>query len=692
MAHLVRSVFRQHDRLNTGLIDRAALVTVLLAVTDLSAREVDHLLAAAVVVSSAGQVSYLALVDFLFGARAEEQRESPAASLPPLAGPSVPAPSVKRRWPTLGVSLAVLRRAIERLSAADCEAVVTVSDIRDQILLPELKARPGLSYAELLHQFPEEASLGSAEDVGPACCLWIGEDDLQVGAVEDLDAAEAFVRQLGGQDPNAESGKEQHKLWLNVFCREYFLSVDGTSAVEEVEVFPCCLAAIGRAAVHVHCWHEPQCLFRHPALLELFRASSTSCVDFALSRTQERDLVESLSSRIGDFLAAAASIDLFQGMGDVGNAIDSAERSSLNERATGKLRRWLFETARRHLDETERDLGPEHPDTLTCASQLGRLLHQQGHLTEAESLYRRAHKGSERKLGVAHPSTLIYVHNLGDLLQDLGRLTEAEAILGPALEASEKVLGPEHEVTLTCVNNLGRLLQQQGRLFEAETLYRHALAASTKASGEDHPHTLTYVHNLGEVFREQGHLDAAEPLQRRALEGRELVLSKEHPETLASAHNLAGLLSSRGKLAEAETIYRRTLDTKLSVLGADHPSTLRSVNNLGLVVKQQGRLEDAEPLYRQALEVKERTLGPSHPSTLKSLTNLGVLLKLLGKIIEAEPLHRRALEGRRLALGEHHPSTLQSATNLGQNLQAQGKTAEAQELLSYARSCPALAG
>jgi hypothetical protein len=71
---------------------------------------------------------------------------------------------------------------------------------------------------------------------------------------------------------------------------------------------------------------------------------------------------------------------------------------------------------RRALEENEKGLGAQHPDTLTSVSNLASVLRYQGRYDEAEMLNRRALEGREKELGSQHPDTLTSVNNLGVVL------------------------------------------------------------------------------------------------------------------------------------------------------------------------------------------------------------------------------------------------------------------------------------
>ncbi len=333
---------------------------------------------------------------------------------------------------------------------------------------------------------------------------------------------------------------------------------------------------------------------------------------------------------------------------------------------------------RESLKIRRRVLGEEHPDTLTSIDNLGSLLQDQNKLSEAERYYREALAKRRRVLGDKHRDTLTSIDNLGGILRAEGKFSDSEPFLREALEERRRVLGEEHPDTLVSINNLGMALYDEGKFTEAEPYIRESLAKSRRILGEDHPDTLISISNLGNLLRDQGKLSEAELYVREVLEKRRRVLGEDHPDTLISSNDLVSLLQGQGKLSEVEPYYREALKKRRRVLGDEQPDTLKAINNLGIVLLNQGKLSEAEPYLREVLEKRRRVLGGEHPDTLGSINNMVALLQAQGKLIEAEPYIREALEKNRRVLGTEHPSTLTSITNMGLLLQGQGKLSEAE--------------
>jgi len=183
----------------------------------------------------------------------------------------------------------------------------------------------------------------------------------------------------------------------------------------------------------------------------------------------------------------------------------------------------------------------------------------QGRYAEAETLYNQVLTECEKQLGPEHPDTLRTVGNLAIVYRNQGRYGEAETLYKQVLTGQETQLGPKHPDTLRTVGNLAIIYRNQGRYGEAETLYNQVLTECEKQLGPEHPDILQAVVNLAIVYRNQRRYEEAETLYKRALTEQETQLSPEHPETLRTVGNLAIVCRNQGRYEEAETLYKQAL-------------------------------------------------------------------------------------------------------------------------------------
>ncbi|OBT47133.1 hypothetical protein VE00_03127 [Pseudogymnoascus sp. WSF 3629] len=254
------------------------------------------------------------------------------------------------------------------------------------------------------------------------------------------------------------------------------------------------------------------------------------------------------------------------------------------------------------------------PHMLANLQNKALVLGKQGEYRKAEKIFRQVMQEWEKLLGPEHPDTLLSEYHLADMLYRQGRYKAAEKMSRQTLHVQKRVLGPRHQDTLSSMDSLAVILAGQGRYKAAEKLSRQTLQVQEKVLGSEHPDTLTSMSNLARVLRSQGKYDEAETMHQQALRLRETVLGPEHPDTLTSMSNLAGVLRSQGKYDEAETMHRQALRLRETVLGPEHPDTLTSMNNLAGVLWSQGKYDEAETMHRQALRLQEMVLDSEHPA------------------------------------------------------------------------------
>ena len=227
---------------------------------------------------------------------------------------------------------------------------------------------------------------------------------------------------------------------------------------------------------------------------------------------------------------------------------------------------------------------------------LALLLHDQGHLPEAEAACRAC-------LALLPDSTDVH-KLLGNVLMRQDRYIDAEHVYKQAL-----TLDPQDPEALA---NLGRALYAQQRLPEAALASHLAVALR--------PEFVEAQVDVACVLRDLGRLPEAEATLQTAIAKR--------PDYADAHFNLGIVLEQTGRFADAEAAYREALKLR--------PDAVAAYNNLGNVLQRSGRAQQAADVYRQALALNSDT-APSH-------YNLATALRALDQPHEAEPHYRRALE------------------------------------------------
>jgi len=167
------------------------------------------------------------------------------------------------------------------------------------------------------------------------------------------------------------------------------------------------------------------------------------------------------------------------------------------------------------------------PVSIQQAFQIAVQQHQEGRLSEAESLY--------RQIVGAQPGHADAFHMLGIVLSQLGRKVEAIEAFGIAISLNPNA--PDFRA------NLAAALAAQQQVDAAVREFRAALAMK--------PDWPEVINNLAKALKSQGNFDDAIATFRQAIKVR---------PTLADSHvNLGDALLDVGKLDDAIACYRRAM-------------------------------------------------------------------------------------------------------------------------------------
>jgi tetratricopeptide (TPR) repeat protein len=316
------------------------------------------------------------------------------------------------------------------------------------------------------------------------------------------------------------------------------------------------------------------------------------------------------------------------------------------------------------LTERERDLGPDHPDTIAARVSLARAYSSAGRHAEAVAAYRRAIADAERILGPTHPGTIAARGRLVAAHQAAGEHDQAVSIVRQTLAEAEQTLGDIHPQTLAARSRLGAAYEAAGRHKDAIAAYERALSERVRIYGADHPDAVSARGDLAAGFRSAGRLKDAIPHYERVVTDRERMLGLDHPDTVTARANLAFALRSAGRMKTAVPLYEQVLAERERLQGPDHRETIAARGNLADVYQQARRIADAIPAYQRALADSERMLGPGDIQTLTIRCNLGTAYFAAGRLTDVIPVLRRALDDCTEYLGPDDPMTKTARGNL----------------------------
>lgn len=266
----------------------------------------------------------------------------------------------------------------------------------------------------------------------------------------------------------------------------------------------------------------------------------------------------------------------------------------------------------------------------TVAHTIGQAIrfHEQGHLIEAERIYRELLRASPRHFEA--------LHRLGALKAQQGELGEAQRLLEKAIEIDA--------TSVSCHLNYALLLADLGRHEAVVAACDRALAASPR-----HPTALTR------------RADALVDLGRngQALADYDAAIAAD-PTLVPALVNRGVLLRQMGRLEEALASHDRALSVDRN--------DVEAWNNRGVVLHDLGRSSEALASYERAL-----ALAPDH---VEAWFNCGNALLALRRPADALARFSRALALR--------PEFADACNNRGTALSQLGDPAQA--LANYERA------
>ena len=317
---------------------------------------------------------------------------------------------------------------------------------------------------------------------------------------------------------------------------------------------------------------------------------------------------------------------------------------------------------------------------LELSLRIGILLREQAQNSAAKDIQEDALAVAERELGFEHPTTLTIRHNLGMTLKDAGLLNEAREVFEQITEIRTQSLGEDHHDTLASMANLALILRELGEFDKADELEERVAEFRLNFRGADLLEYYTTLSNLGTSLHQRGKLTEARALLETVLDARVRLLGPDHPETLASMTNLATTLHWLGRFDESLKIHQEVLATSSRVLGTDHRRTLNAMDHVGRLLNVKRRFDDAKSLQEGAVKGLRRVLGERHPDTLIAANSFGMTLVELDKFSDALREFARIAPLFREVLGQDHDDTLAVRHNMAICLSHLNKKARARRI------------
>ncbi|MFI1586101.1 tetratricopeptide repeat protein [Embleya sp. NPDC020630] len=266
----------------------------------------------------------------------------------------------------------------------------------------------------------------------------------------------------------------------------------------------------------------------------------------------------------------------------------------------------------------ERELGPDHPETLRARSRHAGATGDAGDAGQARELYAAGVADFTRVLGPDHPDTLHMRRAHAVWTARAGDKALACALLETLIADRARIFVPDHPDTLSTRAWHAGLLGELGDAAKARSCFADLASDCARALAPDHATTLSVAQSLGSWTGRAGDPAKARELYAELIPGVERTCGPDHPHLLVARDNLAHWTDESGDAAGARDLYAALASHRERLLGPDHGDTLGTRHRHALSTAKAGDTVRARDLFASLVRDRARVLGPDHPDTLRS--------------------------------------------------------------------------
>jgi tetratricopeptide (TPR) repeat protein len=242
----------------------------------------------------------------------------------------------------------------------------------------------------------------------------------------------------------------------------------------------------------------------------------------------------------------------------------------------------------------------------------------------------------KKEFGPEHPETLRCMVELGKVYWDLFDIDNAISIQLEVCEIRGRILGKDDPLTLSAISELTATYWLAGDRLKSLNYGEKAVSGLSNSLGLDDPITLTAIFHLARTQYHLGKVEDARLGLERVLTARKTFFGTKHPDTIMAMAELGIVYHSLQQTAEAETLLLEVLKIRTEILGEEHGYTLWTINDLSKVYTDSGRAQLALKMLDAMIPVVVRTVGHRHVGMNMTKYNLARAYNALGRWLDGE--------------------------------------------------------
>ncbi len=229
----------------------------------------------------------------------------------------------------------------------------------------------------------------------------------------------------------------------------------------------------------------------------------------------------------------------------------------------------------------------------------------------SEKCYREVLGIYEKSYGKTSLEVSNAVEGLADLCRENGRLSEAEPLYKRAIAIREvsAPISPDYSDSLS---GLAEVLKRLGRDADAEPHLKRCISVRKQVHGRNHLRVIKPIESLAGSYLALGKYDQAEPLIREALSYREALYGTTSPKLAATLEMYAECFSKQKKYERAEVQLKRAVSLREPLEKTEKSQLVTCLNSYAEVLNKLNRTADAAKV--QARVKSLTTTGKPEPT------------------------------------------------------------------------------
>lgn len=317
------------------------------------------------------------------------------------------------------------------------------------------------------------------------------------------------------------------------------------------------------------------------------------------------------------------------------------------------------------LLEQRRNLGRDHPQTLTTARGRAGDLRGMGRFSEAVVEDEAVWRNFARSVGPDHPQTRRTANNLATSLSLAGDADGALELEFDNFDRRLRLFGPQDPNTWQSLMRIGVYQRELGRYAESYESLQGCLRSLRKLKTTLPPTMVDAgVWHLSITERLMGDIRRAKDHSSQALRNLRETLGPRHPYTLACMLSTAMDYRAGHETGLATGAARTVKNGLRQHVQPDHPFFALAGLCLGLCLAADDHVYDGQTEVDAGLETLRAALGDVHPWALAARIAQARVEAATGNLTAATELVRTAHETGIRFLGTRHPITVVAAHNL----------------------------